>query len=113
MTASTYPDIASYGKLVFSAEVHNRFETDADFGYDCNAAIGRFLRRDWGDTCEEDAESNQASITAAEAGNPGGTVMGTYTSRDGTKFWILCSGFGQHKLGTDYCYTTILFPSEY
>ena len=113
MTASTYPDIASYGKLVFSAEVHSRFESDADFGYDTNAAIAKFLRRDWGEICSEDSQSNQASITAAEAGNPGGTVMGSYITRDGTVVWILCSGFGQHKLGPDYCYTTVLFPSEY
>ena len=113
MTASTYPDIASYGALVFSVGIHERFETDADFGNDCNAAIGRFLRRDWGDTPGEDCECNQQTITAASEGSPGGTVMGSYTSRDGTKFWILCSGYGQHQKGADYCNTTVLFPSEY
>ena len=112
MTA-TFTDIASYGALIFSATTHHRIESDADFAIDANAALGRFLHRDWGDTCEEDAESNQASIAAAEAGNPGGTVMGSYTTRTGTKLWIICSGFGQHKLGADYCYTTVLFPSEY
>ena len=113
MTAATFTDIASYGALIFSHDSHSRIESDSDFAFDANAAMGKFLRRDYGDTCEEDAEANNASIAAAEAGNPGGTVMGSYTTRDGTKLWIICSGFGQHKLGADYCNTTGLFPSEY
>ena len=113
MTAATFSDIACLGKLVYSAGVFTRIESDADFSADAQDALGSFMRRDWGDTCEEDSDSNNASIAAAEAGNPGGTVMGSYTTRDGTKLWVLCSGYGQHKLGADYCYTTILFPSEY
>ena len=113
MTATTFPDIASYGALIFSAEVHSRIESDADFAADSNAALGQFLRRDWGEICEEDSDSNNASIAAAEAGNPGGTVMGSYITRDRTVVWIICSGFGQHQKGANYCNTTVLFPSEY
>lgn len=112
MTA-TFTDIASYGALIFSHDTHNRIESDADFAADANDALGKFLHRDYGDTPEEDVESNNASIAAAEAGNQGGTVMGSYTTRDGTKLWIICSGYGQHKLGADYCNTIVLFPSEY
>lgn len=66
-------------------------------------ALGNLLKRhqcgDWGETCPEDAQSNE------EALERGGRIFSVYLLRDGTRIWIITEA--------DRAATTALLPNEY
>ncbi len=62
------------------------------------AALGRHLRGDWGDVCEDDWKENDNAVKNGER------VL-SYRAPDGTKFWIITEW--------DRSYTTVLLPEEY
>lgn len=84
-------------------------ELDADQIHQC---VFAFLRGDFGQMPTEDIASNHDSLRAAAQGKPGGMVMGKYTNGE-TDVYVICSGYGNQKLGADYCNTTVLLTSEY
>ena len=106
----TQPEQASLGKLVFSCGVSALIENNELIATHLVRKLKLYRGGDWGDICEADWTSNVNTIQSTETG---GTLMGAYKLHDGTKIWIMTSGYGNHKLGIDYCYTTVLFPSEY
>lgn len=61
--------------------------------------IGRHVRGDWGDLCEEDKKENELSL------KEGFRVMSAYTTFKGVKLWVITEA--------DRSATTILLPEEY
>lgn len=80
-------------KMYMTRGINERVATDTKFAKFVTASLKKFLNNDWGVTCEEDAELNNAEPKWA---------MGAY-EQDGEKIWIK----------RDDTYLTILFPSEY
>ena len=80
-----------------------------------SAIISRLLDRhfdnDWGDLVEDDAELNADAVNACE-----GRIMSSY-SWPGLKekIWIISYLQADAKLqqDMDYCYTTVMHPSDY
>tara|TARA_B100001093_G_scaffold471735_1_gene494247 strand:+ start:2588 stop:2929 length:342 start_codon:yes stop_codon:yes gene_type:complete len=105
----TQPQQASCGKIIFSCRVNDLIKNYA-LCHNINLRLKLYFDGDWGDICEDDWASNINTIQSTETG---GTIIGAYKLFDGTKIWIMTSGYGNHKLGIDYCYTTVLLPSEY
>ena len=68
-------------------------QDDKKFAEFTAESLKRFLNKDWGETCEEDAELNDSDPEYA---------MGSYKLGEET-IWIK----------RDYDIVTILFPSEY
>ena len=61
-------------------------------------SLDRHQSGDWGNVCEEDAQTNEAALTY------GSRVLSAYT-HEGTAIWIITEA--------DRSYTTMLFPSDY
>lgn len=68
-------------------------------GFELTNALTRHLRGDWGDTCDEDKDSNDRAIKSGER------IFSVYHSEEGVKFWIITEW--------DRSATTILLPDEY
>lgn len=62
-------------------------------------ALSRHEHGDWGDLESDDCHINNMAL------RQGGRIFSAYTSRVGTKFWIITEA--------DRSVTTILLPSEY
>ena len=78
MTSLLAPTWACLGRLIHSQLVSNRSEFDSWFVNEVSKCTDRFRKGDWGDLCEEDYQVNLDTIKAAQAGSPGGTLMGSY-----------------------------------
>jgi hypothetical protein len=78
--------------------VNEKVATDTAFAKHVTNSLGRFLRRDWGEMCDEDRNANDWSI------DNGARVLAAY-GEDDDKVWII----REH----DGSVTTVLFPSEY
>jgi hypothetical protein len=78
--------------------VNEKVATDTAFAKHVTNSLGRFLRRDWGEMCDEDRNANDWSIDNGER------VLAAY-GEDDDKVWII----REH----DGSVTTVLFPSEY
>ena len=100
-------DIHKCGPIVCTRGV--MAELDAEQIKQCLVA---FMKGDFGQMPTEDIASNHDSLRAEAQGKPGGLVMGKYTVNQ-TDIYVICSGYGNQKLGADYCNTTVLLPSEY
>lgn len=87
-----------YGTLVATRGIADEMENNPAFAREISAAFGRYLRQDWGDLCQEDAELNDQSIKIGER------ILAAYPTSKG-KVWIITEW--------DRSVTTILFPSEY
>lgn len=66
---------------------------------DCSEYLGRHLRGDWGDLCDDDKQAND------EALKEGLRLLSAYRLRDGTKIWIITEA--------DRSVTTALLPDDY
>ena len=80
-----------------------------------SAIISRLLDRhfdnDWGELDEEDAELNADAVNACE-----GRIMSSYAWPElKERIWIVSYLQSEKKLqqDMDYCYTTVMYPSEY
>lgn len=62
-------------------------------------ALGRHVRRDWGDLDDEDRRANDLSVS------DGSRLLSAYHSKEGVKFWIITE--------SDRSATTVLLPDEY
>ncbi len=88
------------GPLYLTCGVADRVSVDADFALFLDDCLKRYLMRDWGDLCEEDAKANDAAFR-----NGDDRILASYKATDGTKLWIITE--------CDRSATTVLFPDEY
>lgn len=89
-----------FGQVVMTKNVAEKSKTDMGFEHFLQMSLSRYLNRDWGDTCEEDAEQNDISV------NEGERILAVYTNpKTNETIWIITEW--------DRSVTTILFPSEY
>ncbi len=66
---------------------------------DVRDALGRHVRGDWGELCEDDRQENEHSL------QEGYRLFSAYNASDGTRFWIITEA--------DRSATTILLPEDY
>ncbi len=88
------------GQTVVTAAVDARMKEDKGFAVFVQMSLGRYVQCDWGDTCEEDKQTNEDSLRDGER------LLAVYTYRKtGETIWIITEW--------DRSVTTILFPSDY
>lgn len=88
------------GRIVCTAGVHVKTTEEEKFDQFIKNSLDRYVTCDWGDTCEEDARTNNQALVDGER------ILAVYTyPADGTVIWIITE--------RDRSVTTILFPSEY
>jgi len=61
--------------------------------------LGRHVRADWGECCEEDRQANEDALRSGE------WLLSVYRTAKGTKIWIITEA--------DRSSTCILLPQEY
>ena len=79
--------------------VITRGALDALDSEEVRVAMGRHVRGDWGDLCEEDRQANDAALRI------GTRLLSAYHAQDGRKFWIITEA--------NRSVTTVLLPEEY
>ena len=90
------------GKLVATAAVVERMQKDHVFAAFVSKSIRRYEECDWGDTCEEDKETNYRALENGER------ILATYEQAGvKTPMKILITTDRYRSA------TTILFPEEY
>ncbi|MBD5114609.1 MAG: hypothetical protein HDT46_05305 [Ruminococcaceae bacterium] len=82
------------GRTVITANVKNIL-SDLDIA----TALSRHQSGDWGELCDEDREVNEDAL------ENGFRIMSVYTSKNGTKFWVITEA--------DRSCTTVLMPEDY
>lgn len=91
------------GRTVVTAGVDAKMHESKDFSLFVGMSFGRYIRCDWGDTCEEDKASNDYAVENGER------ILAEYKYKEGTsdesRIWIITEW--------DRSVTTVLFPEEY
>ena len=88
------------GQVVVSKGVDEKMKGDRSFRVFVQVSIGRYVHRDWGQTCDEDAKANNRAIQNGER------IRAVYKQpRTDTTIWIITEA--------DRSVTTIVFPDEY
>lgn len=88
------------GQVVVAKGVDEKMKGDHSFRVFVQVSIGRYVHRDWGQTCDEDAKANNRAIQNGER------IRAVYKQpRTDTTIWIITEA--------DRSVTTILFPDEY
>ena len=75
-----------------------RGASDALNHSDVLGVLGRHVRGDWGDVCEEDKQANDCAIAEGER------ILSAYVCAD-TRIWVITDA--------DRSATTVLLPDEY
>ena len=89
------------GQMVMTRGINDRAAMDESFARLLTKFVNRYIRRDWGDLCEEDKQMNDLAIK-----NGDDRIMGSYKlPNENEKVWIITEW--------DRSVTTILFASEY
>ena len=76
--------------------------------------LKRHVIFDYGICSKEDAKLNEKTREKKD----GDRIHSSYKLKNNKVIWIITSGYYQHELNrqfktSNYCYTTVLFPSEY
>ena len=76
--------------------------------------LKRHVIFDYGILSEEDKKLNENTRKEKD----GDRIHSSYKLKNNKVIWIITSGYYQHELNrqfktSNYCYTTVLFPSEY
>lgn len=87
------------GRVFQTTSMSDAISSSADFAIFVSQSLQRYVRCDWGDLCDEDAELN------ADALKSGDRLFAAYKYKDGRKVYIITEA--------DRSATTILFPEEY
>ena len=87
------------GQTVMTRGIANAMESNPQFREEVTESMDKYVRCDWGNTCEEDAEMNNEAVRNGED-----SILASYNTSQGT-IWI--------KTEWDKSVTTVLFPSEY
>lgn len=72
------------------------------FKTDLMQALIKFMRKDWGNTPQEDKELNNEALKYKDR------IIAAYTTSEG-RIWIIA----ESEDGKEYTVITILFPEEY
>lgn len=86
------------GKVMVTIGISDAIIETDNFAQFVNESLCRYIKQDWGDTCEEDAKQND------EAVENGDRIHAVYKKENWT-IWIITEW--------DRSVTTILFPEEY
>lgn len=89
--------------ILFTAGVHAKISQNIMFFQEVLAAITKFEKLDWGDTCKADADLNASCLAANDR------LFAVYNTCEG-KIYIIADAPPAHK---PYETITVLFPSEY
>lgn len=88
------------GQVVITKDIEEKMKEDRSFRVFVQVSIGRYVHRDWGQTCDEDAKANNRAIQNGER------IRAVYKQlRTDTTIWIITEA--------DRSVTTIMFPDEY
>lgn len=88
------------GMTVVTGSIDIKMKEDPDFRNFVIDSLEKYRNQDWGDTCEEDKQSNDYALENDER------ILAVYIyPKTGEKIWIITEW--------DRSVTTILFPSEY
>ena len=89
------------GRLVATKGVSDKMSTNRDFYNFVWKSLERYVRMDWGDTCEEDKQQNDEALLH------GDRIHAVYKKDDSDEgtIWIITEW--------DRSVTTVLFPDEY
>ena len=88
------------GRIVVTKGVDEKMKKDRSFSVFVQVSIGRYVHRDWGQTCDEDAKANNRAIQNGER------ILAVYKQpKTDTTIWIITEA--------DRNVTTILFPDEH
>jgi len=87
------------GQLVQTRSIFEESTENPKFEIFVQSCIHRHLDGDWGDTCAEDKEMNEAALWR------GDRIFSVYKSEEFGVVWIVTEG--------DRSSTTVLRPSEY
>ena len=76
--------------------------------------LKRHIKFDYGILSEHDKKLNEKTRKEKD----GDRIHSSYKLKNNKVIWIITSGYYQHELNrqfktSNYCYTTVLFPSEY
>ena len=86
------------GRLCATRGVATLMEESAEFSAFVHQSLDRYIRCDWGDTCEEDWEQNDSAVRDGER------ILAMYENSK-WRIWIITEW--------DRSVTTVLFPEEY
>ena len=84
--------------IVATAGINNRIADDVSFAKHVTNALGRFVRNDWGDLCDEDRQMNDEALKTKMR------ILASYGTGD-DNIWIIRDAYDGP--------TTILYPNEY
>lgn len=87
------------GQTVVTAAIDARMKADEMFKGFVMHSLARYVECDWGDTCDEDKQSNEDAL------KDGDRLLAVYKYKDDTTIWIITEW--------DRSATTVLFPSDY
>lgn len=87
-----------FGTVVATAGVNHKMEIDDNFRQFVWNSFRKYIQGDWGDTCDEDKQTNNDALKYGER------LLAAYKFHDVT-IWIITEW--------DRSTTTILFPDEY
>lgn len=87
------------GRVVATASVARKMKEDKHFRTFVYTSLGRYMRKDWGNTCNEDKKLNDTAV------KKGSRILAVYKKSPDEFIWIITEW--------DRSTTTILFPSEY
>ena len=99
----TTPDVDSYIKEDFEPNIIEILNL-----------LKRHIKFDYGILSEHDKKLNEKTRKEKD----GDRIHSSYKLKNNKVIWIITSGYYQHELNrqfktSNYCYTTVLFPSEY
>lgn len=87
------------GRMVMTRGINEEMSSDEDFEKEVLKAFSRYLKKDWGEMCEEDKQMNDEAV---RSGN--NRILASYETSKGNIYIIT-----EH----DRSATTILFADEY
>ncbi len=88
------------GSVVATTGINRKVDEDPDFKNFISESLRRYINRDWGDTCEEDREWNDAAL------RNGKRIIAVYIyPKTKQQIWIITEW--------NRSVTTVLFPEEY
>ena len=88
------------GQTVVTEAIDERMKSDKGFAVFVQMSLGKYVQGDWGDTCDEDKQTNEESLRDGER------LLAVYIyPNTGEKILIITEW--------DRSVTTIMFPSDY
>lgn len=88
------------GRLVSTIGVDTKMKADSSFSVFVRISLERYSQCDWGNTCDEDKQTNDAAFRDGER------ILAVYKhKKSNAEIWIITEW--------DRSVTTILFPDEY